>query len=847
MRWISFLVPRSWRETVLRDLEDEARERGRGRWWMFGQLLRVGFRLQPVINGDTLMSDIRYALRSLWRSKAFALGALAVFAIGIGINIATFSVVDRILFRSLPFAESHRLVQLRMCSRTTGECGGGFLPAVIEEAGALTTIGPLAVVAFAEQFRINGAGEDVRPLWLHQTSMNLLDVLGVQPAVGRGVSEEEARQDRRVAVLSHETWQAKFGGAADILTRELRTPSGTVPIIGVLPEGFVAPSWAMASAAWDGLAFYAKPRSIAPLARLSPGATPEQAAAEIERLVAALGPRLRDARTPADAPLPYIRVDTLESTLFERNADQAAVVAAAACLVLLLACANLAGLMMTRGRSRERELALRVALGASRRRIVTTTLVEAGVLCLGGAAAAVLALTWAGGVVRSVLPPLMARYAIAQTDWRAVTAAVTASLVCTVLAGLWPGLRAARLRPTDALVSANGTGGHRRVAGGRVLLGLEAAFGVVLVLAAVGAVRSFANLVSEGVGLNPRGLYSVRLLPAPNAAPGPRLTPGEQLVNYQTRLMQSRTLPGVAGVAGADSVVGSGEAPLRGFSADRNMRGGRYEVSGGYFALLGARPVVGREFSEAEVGARADLAILNAAGVQLVWPGLPPASAVGRTMTLPGDVPRTVIGIVPPQRIWYGAPEAAAVFVPLGSEPARYGGWLVRLVDDAPDTVATFRQALASSTGQRVSLSSVSETYASGLNEPRFRAVMLAAFALSGLVIAAGGIFAMTAFAVALRRREMGVRLALGATPGDLAQLVIREALVPVAVGAVAGVACALWVADRLQVLLYRADARDPGTAVLVFAVLLVTAVVAAWIPARRASRTDPALVLRSQ
>ena len=839
-------VPRSWRDTVLRDIEDEAAERGRSRWWVAGQILMIGLRMRPRITGDMFVTDVRYALRSLWRSKAFAGGALTVFAVGIGINIATFAAVDRVLFRPLPFAESDQLVQLRTCNRETGECGGRFPPAVIKEAGGLTTIGPPAVVAFAERLRINGADDEVPPLWLHDASMNLLDVLGVTPAVGRNVSAEEARVGTRVAILSHESWQMKFDGSAEVLGRSLRTSGGTVPIIGVLPRGFVAPAWAAPSAAWDGLVFSPEPWPLAPIARLRPGATAAQAAAEIDTLVATLAPRLHDPRRP-QAPLPFIRVDPLESTVFEASAKPAAVVAGAAALVLLLASANLAGLMFTRGRSRERELALRVALGASRLRIVTATLVEVGVLCLAGAAVAVLFLAWAGEILRALLPPLLARYALAGTDWRAVAAAIVASLVCTVLAGLWPGLRASRVRPTDALVSAGGSAAHRKVAGARMLLGLEAAFGVVLVMAAVGTTRSFSNLLSEGVGLEPRGLYAVRLMPTPGAPPAPRLSPADQLVGYRARLSESRALPGVIGVAGADSVVGTGEAPLRGFSADQSMAGGRHEVSSGYFALLGTRLLAGREFTEVEVGERANLAILNTAGLQMVWPGVPASRAIGRTMTLAGDVPRVVVGVVPPQRIWYGAAETAAVFVPLGSNPAGYGGWLVRLVDEAPETVSTFSRALSRGTRQRVSVVSVRDSFTPGLSEPRFRAVMLGAFALSGLVIAAGGIFAMTAFGVTIRRRELGVRLALGAAPADLVRMVIREALVPVAVGAALGTAFAWAAADRLQVLLYRTDARDPGTAVLVCVVLLATAVVAAWGPAHRAGRVDPATVLRSQ
>lgn len=245
-----------------------------------------------------------------------------------------------------------------------------------------------------------------------------------------------------------------------------------MPIIGVLPKGFVAPSWGMPSAAWDGLVFYAKPPSFAPIARLSQGATPTQAAAEIEALVAA---------STADGPI----------------------------------CAVINGLAVSRSSDR--------------------------------------------GIAGLYVP----RRTVARPS------GVTAS-------------------PDGGASGCEWNRGQRKLAGGQVLLALEAALGVILVLAAAGAVRSLAKLVEEGVGLDPRGLYRVGLISAPGATSGPRLTPGERLDNYKGLLMQSQTLPGVAGVAGADSVVGSGEAPMRSFSTDREIPGGRYEVSAGYFWVAGS-------------------------------------------------------------------------------------------------------------------------------------------------------------------------------------------------------------------------------------------------------------------
>jgi predicted permease len=492
-------------------------------------------------------------------------------------------------------------------------------------------------------------------------------------------------------------------------------------------------------------------------------------------------------------------------------------------------------------------MALRAALGASRARIIGTSVMETGVVCALGASAAVVASLWTADVLRTVLPPLMARYAAATTDWRTLALIVGTSLGCSLIAGGWAGLRAARVRPTDALLTASGSGGRRKLAGGSTLLAVEAALGVVLVLGAAGTLRSFANLVDEGVGLDPRGLYTANVLAPPNAPPVPRPSPQESLARYERSLAENLGMPGVIAVAGADSIVGGGAAPMRGFSTDRAIRGGRFEVTAGYFAALRSKPLAGREFTTDEVGTRAAVALLNPAGLTQVWPDASPEQAIGRTVTLAGDVPRTVVGIVPALRSRYGEPSRPAVFVPLGTEPAFYSPWLVRLVDDSPETAAAYRQGLSNRTGGRVRLTPLVESLDASLREPRFRAVLFTAFALCGLLMASAGLLALTLFNVALRRQEMGVRLTLGAAPGHLVRLVIREALVPVVLGTVVGAGLAFWAGKALQTFLYQADARDPWMLALVVLVLLATAVAAAWIPARRASRIDPAIVLRSQ
>jgi putative ABC transport system permease protein len=833
-------VPSSWRDTIARDLADEAARNGSGDGWIARQAIGVGIRLWWTIGGGSLMFDVRYAIRSLWHSRWFAVGAALTFALGIGVNLAIFAAVDRLLFRSLPVPSSRELVLLRVCDPASGRCGTSFPDAVVRESGRLTTLGEMAVISFSNSYQATPIPGEAPPIRLMEATPNLLRTLGVKLAAGRDISDEEARDKTTVALLTYESWERRYQRDPSAIGRRIGTAAKPVVIIGVLPHGFVSPSWSVIDPDWDGYVLSTDTSVMAPIARLRPGQTLESAQAEVSALVTALGRQVLSANAKPNTPLPFIKVDRLETKVFERFTQYAWLVVGAAGLVLFMACANLSGLLLARGRSRERDAALRTALGASARRVMFASLIETAIVCAGGALVAMVVLGWSSRGLAAIVPAIFARYMEHVTDLRIVAITLGVSAICAMIAGLWPGARAARV---DAITILQRTGGgHRpRLRGGRSLLAVQAALGMVLVLGAVTAVRSFAVLATEDVGYDAQDLYLVR---ASNRAPQ-----AEQLSQYASMMDVTATMPGVVGTGGSDSVITNGARPMRALAPDRSIPGGRFEVSAGYFQTLRSRLIAGREFTREEVEARVPVAMLSPEGLAAVWPGVRAEAAVNRVLALAGDTPRTIVGIAP--RLFHnarGETAEPALYVPLGTEPRFYSEWVMRMSPGVAPPTSAIRERIVALTGAaRVEVQSVSGALEPSLKEPRLRAILLGALGGCALLLAAAGLYALAAFEVSLRRYEMGVRLTLGASTRRIQRQVILGAVRPVVTGALGGIVLAWWAGKFLQTFLYQVDARDPWTLALVALMLVVTAAAAAWLPARRASRVDPAVVLRAQ
>jgi predicted permease len=844
------LVPRSWRGAVQSDLEDEARAEGRGAMWSAWQAIRLAVPLRWAVTGDAMFFDLRYAFRSLRAAPVFAVAAVMTFALGIGVNVAVFSAVDRMLFRPLPYAHVDRLMFLRNCNLQTGLCGGSFPSQIAFELQRQSaTIEDLAVFGFSSRFQLTRDPDAEPPVQMIGVSPRVLKVLGVQPVLGRDATAEEVASKRRLAWISHETWTARFNRAADVLGRRIWAGSEEAEIIGVLPHGFIPPAWAQQVPRWDGLVLeYGGWAGIAPtggvaapVVRLRAGASREAAQAEIDSLVASIPVPPAPPGRPANAR-PTIRVDPVRDGLLSLYRSYLWLVVAAAAMVLAVAAANLSTLLLVRGRTRAQVGAVCAALGASRGRLARSALLESAIVCVAGAAVTLATLAFVSNSLRAVLPPIFARYAANMNDFRVLGFSLLVACASGVIAGLWPAWRASGVDVRTLLQSSARTSRIRTV-GGRSLLAIEAALGSTLVLGGVLCVRSFVGMTSEDLGFIPKGLYAVSATAVSRPA-------SEQaaVAWYREALEALRALPGVRSVGGADVVVASSAALMRGLSAAYPRQGGRYQITSSYFETIGTPLLAGRTFTEAEVQASGNVAMLNDAAARLIWPNDQPASVVGRVLQLPDLAPRQVIGIVPVLKSWTDSRAPAALYLPVGAERSSFSQAVVRVEPGRMLDVRAVRAALTSRLGEvRVDVRYVPDTLEPSLVDPRFRAVLLGTLALTGLLLAMVGLYAVTSADVTLRRYETGVRLALGATTREVFRRVIVDTCRPVVGGVGAGLIFSFWSAQFFQAFLHRVDGRDPWTYALVAVTLIATAVAAAWLPARRAASTDPATVLRAQ
>lgn len=792
------------------------------------------------------VSDVRYALRSLWRARWFAVAAALTFAFGIGVNVAVFSAVDRMLFRSLPYDHPDEIFQL-------GEYGPGMdrpygtLPAsYVIGSRHLSGVVDGSVAGFSDLFSMSREPGNEARILLTNVSYNTLAVFGVRPLIGRDFTEQDARAKNATALISYDLWRGKFNGAQDIIGRKLWSNDEPTEIIGVLPPEFIpASSFLYPSSARLALDFdpldSARPgtRQPAPYLRLKGGVSSTAVSAEINALIE----HLKQTEPPPrpGSPKSAVRLVPLKTVLFGAYASYLWLIVAAAALVLVIACANLASLLLVRGRSREHQAAVRVALGASAARLMRTAVVESLVLSFAGTLIGLLALLWARRGLEALLPPLFSRYATPPYDLRVIGFSILAATLSALLAGVLPCLRLAKVDVLSLLQQCGARSRNARLRGGRSLLVVEAAVSVVLVAGAAMTARSLVGLAHTDVGFKPEGLYSV----------GAYLPPVQ---DAQARLRQYlEVLEVVRELRSVQSAGAVDISPIMGAMGNRFGAGFdgafRWQATEGFFETMGMRLLAGRTFSSADLAHPGNVGILSEMGLHRVWPELQPIQAIGRILEFPGEAPRQVIGIVSDVRGSYSQTPWPSLYVPVSPERFRSLMFVARAQAGAAPLISELRdrvrQRVAAPTS--VNISYVPERFSGGLIDQQFRTMLFSTFGVVALLLAAVGLYAVGSFEVAMRRSEMGVRMSLGATPGNLQRLVIREALTPVVVGILAGLIVTYWGAKFLQSFLYQVDARDPVTYVLVALVLIATATVAAWLPARRAARTDPATVLRAE
>ena len=820
---------------------DAARERGR-------RAERGGF-----VAGLGIGRDVRHALRMLVRTPAFSTIAILTFAVGIGANTAIFSVVDGVLLRALPYPDSDRITMVWVDNRREKiKEDINSYPNYRDWRDQNQSYAQLA--AYSETaFALTGAGEPER-LFGAQVTTNFFDVIGLKPAMGRlfTTANETEGQDA-IVLISHGLWQRRFGGAPDVVGKTMTLSTRVYEIIGVMPPEM---RWPERAELWKPLAPPQQAREsrgsfwLPVIGRLKPGVTLEAAQTEM----AGISTRLEQAY-PANRGY-GANVVGLRDQMVGGIERALTVLMGAVGFVLLIACANLANLMLGRTAARRRELAIRTALGAGRGRLIRQIVTEALVLAFIGGAAGVALAWWAAKAFVALAGntiPAAARFGL---DARVLGFAFAIATLAALLSGLLPALHASRAAIGSALREGGrqgGPAGSRRTR--NLLVGAEVALALVLLTGAGLLLRTLWGM--QGVD---RGFSPERVAMATVSLPGSTYrTPPDVRTFYARFIEKVRAVPGVESAALTTGVLlpllaNSGGAVFEGKPLPPPEQRAEYpyeNVSPGFFTTIGATMAAGREFSDQDHDRAAPVAIVNEALARTVWPGEDP---IGKRVK-PGDGTNpdqpwiSVIGVVRDMRRGdVKRPIRQEIYIPSLQFTPRTQTLLVRSAGDPTALMAAVRRELQSIDPQLplFRVTTLEAQLSDTLSQPRFQATVLAGFAVIALLLAAVGIYGVTSHAVSQRTQEVGIRMAMGAARSDVRLLILRQHVTPALIGVAVGLAGAIALSRLLTSLLYGVRAVDPMTYALVAVSLIAVAVAACWVPASRAMRVDPLVALRA-
>jgi predicted permease len=806
--------------------------------------------------GD-LIQDLRFGLRILARDRGFTTAAVLALALGIGGTTTMFTLLDRVLLRPLPYAEPDRLVAVWETVRRQTVERRSVAYANFEDWRAQARAFSALAAFEPEDFALTGDGlaERVRG---EIASAGYFELLGAVPQAGRTFTAAEDARDPAAAVviLSHGLWMRRFGSDPSLVGGQITLEDRPVTVVGIMPPGFKGlsdsaelwvPFTGPLGAPRTPTRMGRDSRWHRVVGRLRGGVSLEAARAEMDTLAARL-----EAAHPANNRNRGAEVVPLAEDMFGGLRRALVVLAGAVALVLAIACADVANLLLARTAARRREIALRAAIGAGRLRLVRQLLTESVMLSLVGAALALALATWVLSVLQASNPLDLPGFVHLGVDAR-VLAATTVVAVLTGLAfGVAPALASSDEALHESLKEGARGGTVRSHRARHVLIGTEVALSLVLLMAAGLLLRTLDGLRRFDPGFRADGLVTATL-----TLPAARYELSRTAVFAEQLRARVRTLPGVTAVALASDVpLGGGSSAalvtIEGRS-DQTQDGGirvyRHRVSDGYFAAMGTPLRHGREFTPDDVdrGQQAGVAVISEAMARRFWPGADPA---GQRLRM-GASSLVIVGVaaeVKHRRLIEAASADPDLYLPFAQFPTRTFALLAR-TDGPAVPLDTLRRELGA-LDPTVPLSGVRtmrELLRGQSASARFNAALLAAFAAVALVLATVGVYGVVGYAVAQRTREIGTRMALGARPRDVVRLVVGQGFRPVAAGLAAGALAALGCARALQGLLVGVGPTDPATLAVTGGILAATAVLAAYVPARRASRLDPVAALRSE
>ncbi len=820
-------------------------------------------------------ADLKFALRSLRATPAFTAVALVVLTLGIGATTAIFSVVDAVALRGMPFERADRLMVVEETNPTGKGLGGGYVaaPNFYDWRAQQSSFEDLAAFQ-GKSFTIHSADSAPEALRAMMVSASLMSLLRVSPRQGRVfTADQEVAGRNRVALISDALWRRRYGADPQIIGKTFTVGSpadvatgrgdyGAWEIIGVMPPGFEFPVGRLKPVeVWVPFVPSASeyPRgdgrsrnyNAQVIGRLKDGVTKDQAYEQMSQITA----RLKAAH-PVWFRDRWVGVVPLHESVVGKARGWMFLLLGSVAFVLLIACVNVANLMLARASARARDLGVRAALGASRWQLARGVLTESLLLSGAGTVLGVCAAYWGVEVLRASLPATLPRLADIRLDLRVLSVAAAMAVTTGVLFGLLPALRYSRPQLAGALREGgrSGEAGAARERARSTLLVAEVALAVVLLIGAGLFVTSFVKLTRVDLGLDLSNVLTVGVYPRIDFSKD-RIDQDTARAAQQIQAVfdRVRALPGVADAAyltNGSVPLGTGwsrttvEIPGRPRFEDPDDQADVKSVSPGYFRTLRVPVVSGREFSDADGAAGAPpVLIVNDVFVERFFKGRNP---VGETVKVNGT--RTIVGVVRAVRL--GGPEAPLrpeVFSPADRARAFGGTLMVRTTGDPSDIVPGVRAAIHAELPQLVipDAQTFDEMYGKLIAQRKFNMIVLALFGGLAIVIAAAGIYGVMAYLVAQRTQEIGIRMALGARPGQVRRMVLSRAGWLMSVGAVIGIAAGWMLARLVGAFLFSVEPHDPWVYAGAAGLLMAAGLVAAFIPARRASKVDPMLVLR--
>ena len=809
------------------------------------------------------MTDLRFALRILLKAPGFSATAIFALALGIGATTAMFAVIYAFLLRPLPFADADKLVMLQSRSTQSGsDLGVNYLD-FTDWREQSRSFADIAFFNLRWNGNLQARDGSTQTLKTTFTTANLFTLLGVEPVIGRNLMPaDDAANAPKTVVISDRIWRSTFGGDRSVLGREVNLDGTARTVVGVMPKGFRFPSqtdlWIPAGSFFAQLGGRSW-RADQAIARLKPGTDLEQAQAEMRVIAERLAAQYPDTNKEIGAAVVPLRQH------WTGEVRGSLVLLLAACGgVLLIACANVGQLLLARASSRQRELLVRAALGASRARLAGQLLTESALLALLGSAAGIVLSFWLVGVVAASIPVELPFWVVMDVNPSVLAFTVVVSCLSGIAAGSFPAWNTTRVDVAEALKrsGAGNTGGTE--AGGHmrdILTAAQVAVSVVLLVGASLLLRSMLNLSAVDPGFNARNVLLFEVNPTYRGEESAQT----RVDRYGRILDRLAQLPRVEAVAANNSPPFHPQRPwnraqplAEGQTLDehaRNPRTNFQTVSPDYFRLLQIPLQRGRMFDARDNLDAPRVCIVSERLAQTLWPG---QEAVGRRLTFgkpdPGDEPdwMVVVGVVGDVRHQALDRDAGPdLYNPSSQLAWKQMHFLVRAQPGVePMSLAPSVQRQIAAIEPEVgafNFVSLGEEVASSMWQPRLRAWLLAFFSIVSLLLAATGLYGVIGYRVTQRTREIGIRIALGATRAGVMRLMLRTSLQAVAIGLVLGISGAFLLSSALRASLFGVSGTDLASYASACLLLAITAAVACWRPARRASLVNPVIALRSE